>query len=98
MSGKISISFEITNMLIMEETLKRLGQSFTKNSEGLTIAKSFYNIEITKDNISCYTNETCLVERIKSEYQRDFQINERAIRGEQFELTETSNEIILLVH
>ena len=98
MSGKISVSFEITNMLIMEETLKRLGQNFTKSSEGLTIAKSFYNIEITKNNISCDTNESCLVEKIKSEYQKDFQINERVLRGEQFELTETSNEIILLVH
>jgi len=99
MSNKIVIIFEVTNMLLMEETLKRLGQgfAFTKTSTGLEIQRPYYNISIGKDSISCDSMHQQDVERIKSEYQRDYQVLERSIRGESFEVTETRNEIVILV-
>ena len=98
MSNKIVICFEVTNMLMMEETLKRLGHQFTKSDQGLTISRSYYPIVISQKEISCDSMNTHEVDTIKSEYQRDFQVHERTVRGEQFEVTENKNEIIIMVH
>lgn len=97
MSGKIIISFAVTNMLLMEDTLKRLGHSYTKNKNGLSIPRSYYNIEINENKISSDSMNRLEVEKIKFEYQRDFQIHERAIRGESYEVAETKDEIVILV-
>jgi hypothetical protein len=98
MSGKVITAFNVTNMLLMEDTLKRLGHQFTKTKNGLTIARAYYNIDITENEITCDSMNTSEVEKIKSEYQRDYQVQERALRGETFEVTETSNEIVIMVH
>jgi len=98
MSGKISVLFEVKNMTIMEETLKRLNHAFSKQDNSLIVKRSYYNIVIEKNNISCDSMNRNEVESIKAEYQRDFQIHERTIRGETFEVTETSNEIVIMVH
>lgn len=97
MSGKIHVDFNVTNMLLMEDTLKRLGHNYKKIKNGLSIARAYYNIEIHKDNITGDTMNRSEIEKIKAEYQRDFQLRERAIRGETYEVTETKNEIVILV-
>jgi len=97
MSGKVEVTFEVTNMDVMQQTLEKLGHKFTKNGEVLTIARSYYNIEIAKNKISCDSMNTGEVERIKVEYQRDYQLYERAVRGEIYEMTETNNEIVIMV-
>lgn len=98
MSNKIVITFEVTNMLIMQDTLKRLGHSFTKSGESLRIKKSYNDLIISKSGISCDSAQRSEVEKIKSEYQRDFQVHERTVRGESFEVTETKDEIIIMVN
>jgi phosphoenolpyruvate carboxylase len=97
MSGKIVVSFEVTNMLIMEDTLKRLSHTYTKCEDHLLIARPYYNIEIRKDKITGDSMNRSEINKIKYEYQRDFQIHERTIRGETFEVAETKNEIVITV-
>ncbi len=97
MSVKIEVSFEITSMLIMEETLKRLGYDFTQNNNELIIKRPFYDIVITKEKIFCDSIDRCVVDKIKYEYQRDFITYERVSAGENFEIKETADEIIFLV-
>jgi hypothetical protein len=82
----------------MEETLKKLGHAYSKTANGLSLNRAYYPIEIAKDEISCDSMHSHEVETIKCEYQRDFQIYERTVRGEQFEVTETKNEIVITVH
>jgi hypothetical protein len=98
MSGKILIGFEVANMTIMEETLKRLNHAFSKKNGSLVVKRNYYDIVIEKNNISCDSMNRNEVETIKAEYQRDFQVHERTLRGETFEVTETSNEIVIMVH
>jgi hypothetical protein len=97
MSGKITCSFEVTNMLIMENALKRLGHTARKTKEGLNISRNYMPIIISKNEISGDSMDKALIETIKAEYQRDYQINERAVRGEVFEVTETKDEIVIMV-
>jgi hypothetical protein len=98
MSGKVITAFNVANMLLMEDTLKRLGHQCSKTKEGLSIARAYYNIDIKANEITCDSMNTSEVEKIKAEYQRDYQLRERALRGETFEVTETSNEIVIMVH
>lgn len=98
MSGKVVTAFNVTNMLLMEDTLKRLNHKFSKTKNGLSIARAYYNIDITANEITCDSMNTSEVETIKSEYQRDYQLRERALRGETYEVTETSSEIVIIVH
>jgi hypothetical protein len=98
MSNKIVVSFEVTNMLIMKETLKRLNHSFKEKRNSLEIYREYFPIKISQKEISMDSMNQKEVEIIKSEYQRDFQIYERTIRGETFEVTETKNEIVITVN
>jgi hypothetical protein len=98
MSGKVVVSFQVTNMLIMEDTLKRLGHQFKKTSDGLIIERPYYNIDITKNQISCDSMNKNEVEKIRYEYQKDFQLHERAVRGETYDVAETRDEIVITVH
>jgi hypothetical protein len=103
MSSKIVLSFQVTNMLIMEDTLKRLGHTFSKivNGqfvEGLSIDRPYFHIDITKDQIVHDSMDRRDVERIMYEYQKDFQVHERTVRGELFEVTETKDEVVILVN
>lgn len=97
MSGKLTLEFKVENMSIMEETLKRLGQTFTKKNNILSIDRPYYPIQISEEKVSCDTMDNSLVAIIKSQYQKDFQIYERTIRGESFEVTETTDEIVITV-
>jgi hypothetical protein len=98
MSGKVIICFQVANLLIMEETLKKLGHAYTSQKGGtFTIKRPYQNIVIAKNEISCDTMDQLMVANIKSEYQRAYQVHERTIRGEQFQLTETANEIVIVV-
>ena len=97
MSGKITCSFEVTNMLIMEDTLKRLGHSYKKTKEGLSISRNYMPLIISQNEISGDSVDRSLIENIKGEYQRDYQLHERAIRGETYEMTETKDEIVIVV-
>lgn len=97
MSGKLTLEFKVENMTIMEETLKRLGHNFTKKENTLSIDRPYYPIIISEEKVSCDTMDNNLVAHIKSEYQRDFQILERTLRGESFEMTETNEEIVITV-
>lgn len=98
MSNKVCISFQVTNMLIMENTLKRLGHSYSKTANGFSLNRSYYPIEITKNEITCDSMNNHEVNTIKCQYQKDFQVHERTIRGEQFDITETKDEIVIMVH
>lgn len=98
MSGKIICSFEVTNMLMMEDTLKRLGHSFKKTQEGLSISRNYMPLIISQREISGDSMDRSLIESIKAEYQRDFQVYERTVRGETFEVTETKDEIVIVVN
>lgn len=98
MSTKVIISFQVTDMLIMEQSLKKLKHEFSKNSNGLSIKRSYQNIDITKEQITYDSMDRNVVEKIMYEFQKDFQVHERIIRGELFEVTETSNEIVILVN
>lgn len=98
MSGKITCSFQVTNMLMMEDTLKRLGHSFKKTSSGLTISRNYMPLIISQNEISGDSVDRTLIDNIKAEYQRDFQLHERAIRGETYEMTETKDEIVIIVN
>jgi hypothetical protein len=82
----------------MEDTLKRLGHKFAKTNEGLSIDRPYYPIYITEQEISCDSMHCHEIDGLKSEYQKDFQIHERTVRGEQFEVTETKDEIVIMVH
>jgi len=97
MSGKVVVAFKVTNMEIMEQTLIRLNHEFESTDDGFIIKRPYYDIEIASEKISCDSMNTNEVDKIKYEYQKDFQIYERTIRGEQFEVTETKDEIIILV-
>lgn len=97
MSGKAEVQFQVTNMQLMQDTLTKLGHKFTKHGDVLSISRPYYAIEISKDKISCDTMNTGEVEAIKVAYQKDFQINERTLRGEIFEVTETRDEIVIMV-
>jgi hypothetical protein len=81
----------------MEDTLKKLGYEYTKTNEGLSINRPYYPIEITKNEISCDSMNQRDLEKIKYMYQKDFQVYERTIRGEQFEVIETNQEIVIMV-
>lgn len=98
MSGREEILFEVTNIQIMEQTLKKLGHKYVKTGNVLSIARAYHPIEISNRMISCDTMNSHEVGIIKVEYQRDYQIYERAVRGEIYEMTETSNEIVITVH
>lgn len=97
MSAKVVRSFEVTNMAIMKSTLKRLKFNATKTEKGFSISRAFYDIEISKDKITCDSVNKSEIEKIQAEYQRDFQLNERALRGEVCEVSETKDEIVITV-
>jgi hypothetical protein len=97
MSGKIVICFHVASLLIMEETLKKLGHTVTKNNDVMTINRPYQNIVIAKNEVSCDTMDQEMVANIKAQYQKAYQIHERTIRGEQFEVTEVANEIVIVV-
>jgi hypothetical protein len=98
MSSKIVICFEVTNMLIMKETLKRLNHDFTETGDTLSIHRAYNPIKISQKEISFDSVNRNEVDKIKSEYQRDFQVHERTVRGESFEVTETKDEIVITVN
>ena len=101
MSGKGIIQFQITNCEMLKNTLTRLGHSFEmkKSEPWKTIIKRPYNnVEISKDNVSFDTVDREMIEQIQYEYQKDFQVFERTMRGETYDLVETTDEIVITVH
>jgi len=85
-------------MLIMEDTLKQLGHIHTKTNEGFSISRPYYDINISKNEITHDSMHVHEVNDIKINYQKNFQIHERTIRGETFEVIETKDEIVITVH
>lgn len=96
MSNKIVCSFEIKDMVLMEETLKRIKFDCCKRGNSLVI--DAYGIVLESNKISGDSMFKKEISKIKYEYQRDFEIRERALRGETYELSETKDEIIIIVH
>jgi hypothetical protein len=97
MSGKEVTQFQVTNFSIMESTLTRLGHNFKKQNDSLIVERPYYNIVVEKNSVSCDTMNKTEVERIIYEYQKDFQIYECKIRGEQYNIVENEDEIIIVV-
>ena len=101
MSGKGVIQFQVTNSEMLEKTMSRLGHKFEmKKTEPwkAVIRRPYNNIEISKDKVSFDTVDRQLVEQIQYEYQKDFQVFERTMRGETYDLVETTDEIVITVH
>ncbi|MDD5649335.1 MAG: hypothetical protein PHF86_02810 [Candidatus Nanoarchaeia archaeon] len=97
MSNKIVVQFSVSNMSVMEDTLKRLGHAYVKDGSNLKINRPYYPISINSNEISCDSMNKSEVNVLIYEYQRDFYIKERIVRGESYEVTETNNEIIITV-
>jgi len=97
MSGKIEMEFQISNLEILENTLRRLNLAYDKKENKIVLARDYNSIIISNNNISCDTADVSEIELIKSEYQRDFQIFERNVRGEVYEVVDTKDEIIITV-
>ena len=96
MSCKIETAFAVREMKIMEDTLQKLGYSFSKMNNSLTIKKRFNNIIISHTKVSCDSDNTIEVEKIKSEYSKNVYVSEFENEGVIYEIEETKNEIVIL--
>jgi hypothetical protein len=97
MSVKVVTAFEITNFQIMEEVLQKLGYTFKKQDSQLIINKPYYDIIISKNEVSCDSMNKTEIEKIMWSYQKEFQIKERILRGETYNVVETEDEVVIIV-
>jgi len=97
MSCKADLKFEVTNFEIMENTLKNLRLEFIRKDEKISLKRNWNDIEITNDSIIYDSADLHLVNQIKVEYQKEFQVNDIALKGETYDIVENSNEIVITV-
>lgn len=101
MSEKICVQFEIRNMLIMKDTLHKLGLNFTEvNENQIEMKRDYHNIVINSKlgNITYDSNQTREVNRIKQAYTVNYYRAEAIKEGMQLrEETTAQGEVVLYV-
>jgi hypothetical protein len=99
MSAKICVQFEIRNMLIMKDTLRRLGFDFNEVSEDqIEMKRSYHNIVINSKtgSITHDSDNTHDVNKIKQAYSVNYYRAEAIKEGMQLrEETNAHGEVIL---
>jgi len=99
MSVKVETQIVIRDMKLCEDALKNLGYNFQKQGESLVIQRSYVPITIEEGkNITCDSGDKNIVTKVNVEYGKIRAIREIENRGETYEMTENSNEIILTVN
>ena len=96
MSGKIQTIFKIREMRVMEDTLNKMGYSFTEENGQIVIAKRYNNIIISENKITSDTTERNEVSKIKCEYSKNLVVKDLEIEGMMYEVEETADVITIL--
>ena len=99
MSCKIHTQFAVREVKIMEDTLEKLGFSFTKSGNQLVLKNrdNYNNVSISESKITYDRGAAHDVENIKSEYQRNVEIARLDEEGSLYEVEETREEITIFV-
>ena len=96
MSRKITVQFEVREMLIMKDTLEQMGISFTESAGQLRIEGSYGGISITDSNISFDSVDQKRVNKIKQQYMTNFYRDKAIKEGMQIhEEVNAKGEVIL---
>jgi hypothetical protein len=97
MSRKVVVQTEIRDMLILKDTLKQMGHTFTEtNAEIIEMRRSYNNIQFnTKTGAASYDDaQTNEVNKIKQAYAVNFYRDQAIKEGNQIqEITRATGEI-----
>lgn len=96
MSGQIITQFAVREMKIMEDTLKKMGFSFSKKEKSLIVTlKNSRQATIKEEEIICYDYDKKEIDKIKIEYGRNLAISLAERDGLLYEMIETEDEITI---
>ena len=98
MSSKVQTKFAVREMKVMEDNLKKLGYTYSKNQNGtLSIDRRYHKIEISENSVDYDSDDASIANKIKFGYTKELAIRDTEERGEIYEIEETSDEITILV-
>lgn len=97
MSEKIQTQFAVKNLDMMERVLQKQNIDFAKNGDELRVSRSYHDIVINKDGISCDSMNQREVDNLKIQYSKDFAIETVEQQGEMYQVEEDSKAITILV-
>lgn len=97
MSSKIHVKCEMRDRKILADTLTKLGYKFNEHDKIIRVKAGYQHIDISETDISCDSADRSIVSQIKVEYQKNLQLSQLALTGEQYEVVETEDKVSIYV-